>query len=154
MRVKIAELPPIRVAFLHHIGLPERAAWKFERLFAWAEAKGLSAPGTTAIGVCHDDPELTPSETLHSEACVTVSPQARTEGEIRVRDIPGGIYAVVTHTGPRAELREAYRRLLTRQLPATGWRPDGRRACFEIYRDGPSRAAEDPLTIIHVPVRE
>ena len=65
-------VPAIRVAFMRHVGPYCEAGAAWERLQAWAGPRGLFGPRTLVLGVCHDDPEVTPADKVRYDACVTV----------------------------------------------------------------------------------
>ena len=63
------------------------------------------------IGVCYDDPEVTPSGKIRYDACVTVNERFTPEGGIGVQILPGGPCAVTTHAGPYNALGKTYSKL-------------------------------------------
>ena len=92
--VRIVRLEPMRVASAHAFGpSPEREA--FGKLLPWARAKGLW--GATArprlFGFNNPDPAIG-SPNYGYEVWLEVGPEARSEGEIRVKQFTGGLYAV------------------------------------------------------------
>src|SRR5262249_53321885 len=107
--VRIERVPPRRVAFLRHVGPYQAVGPSFQRLAGWAGRRGLFGPHTLMLGVCHDDPEVTPPDKVRYDCCVTVGDGVQGEGEVGVRTLEGGECAVVTHRGPYETLGEAYR---------------------------------------------
>ena len=57
--VRIETVPRRRVAFIRHSGPYGEAEGVFQRLCAWAGARGLFNRETLVLGICHDDPEVT-----------------------------------------------------------------------------------------------
>ena len=142
----------MRVAFMRHVGPYDEVGQTWERFTMMLGKEGLLGGATQFIGICHDDPAVTPSERIRYDACVTVDEQFRPAGEIGVQTIPGGDYAVLTHFGPYAQLSESYARLLGQWLPRSG-RNLGLTPCFEVYLNSPENTEpEDLITDIHAPL--
>jgi DNA gyrase inhibitor GyrI len=101
LNVRIVQLEPMRVASAHGFGAgPEGIAW--DKLSRWARQRGL----------WHDDPRRryfgfnNPSPSAGSpnygyESWMTVGPEVESEGEITVKQVPDGLYAVT-----RIEVKE------------------------------------------------
>jgi AraC family transcriptional regulator len=153
MDVDLLRLPPARVAFVRHVG-PYRsvgAAW--ERLLPRLGKEGWLGAGSRFIGVCFDDPDVTPAARIRYDACVTVDAAFTPRDEIGLRTIPGGDYARATHAGPYAKLGASYRRLLGEWLPRSG-RELRDVPCFEVYQNDPETTApKDLLTDLYVPLK-
>jgi AraC family transcriptional regulator len=150
--VRIEKLSPRRVAFLRHVGPFETAGPTFHQLFVWAGQQNLFRANTLAIGICPDDPEVTPTDKLRFDCCLTVDDGVQPEGEVGVQTIEGGEYAVVTHRGPYSQLGEVYRYLYGVWLPTSGREPRDIPA-FEIYRNSPADTPPEALlTDICVPL--
>jgi AraC family transcriptional regulator len=119
-QVTIRETPALRVAALAHRGDYMNIGSTFERLMAMAGGQGLLGPAARSFGIYYDDPASTPREALRSEACVTLSDGKMPNGELQVREIRGGRYAVTLHVGPYAELHFPYTWLYGTWLPKSG----------------------------------
>lgn len=150
--VRIEQFLPRRVAFLRHGGPYLSVGPTFQKLMAWAGSRGLLGPHALVLGICHDDPEVTPPEKIRFDCCVTVADNVAAEGEVGIQTIGGDEYAVVTHRGPYEGLGATYRWLYGTWLPTSGREP--RHAPpFEVYRNNPMNARpEDLLTDIYVPL--
>jgi AraC family transcriptional regulator len=150
--VCLETLPPRRVAFLRHLGPFETAEPTFRRLFTWAGRRGVFRPGTLVVGICPDDPAVTPPEKIRFDCGVTVEDGVGPEGEVGVQTLAGGEHARVTHRGPYTTLGETYGWLYGVWLPGSGREP--RHAPpFEVYRNSPGETPpEDLLTDIYVPL--
>jgi AraC family transcriptional regulator len=151
--VRVEKVPPRRVAFLRHLGPYQSVGPTFERLAGWAGQRGLFGPNTLMLGVCHDDPDVTPPDKIRYDCCVTVDERVGGEGEIGVQTLDGGECAVVTHRGPYATLGESYRWLYGVWLPTSGREP-GNAPPFEVYCNSPrDTPPEELLTDICVPLK-
>jgi AraC family transcriptional regulator len=152
MNVIIKHLQPMRVAFMRHLGPYSEVGHTWDEFMMWLGKDGLLGGGTQFIGICHDDPAVTPSGRIRYDACATVDETFRPQGEIGVQVISGGDYAVMTHFGPYEKLSNSYAKLLGQWLPRSGRRL---RAipCFEVYLNSPENTAlADLVTDLHVPL--
>jgi AraC family transcriptional regulator len=116
----IRETPTLRVASLAHRGDYNNIGSTFERLMAMAGGQGLLGPWTRSFGIYYDDPASTPREALRADACVTLPDGRMPGGELHVREIRGGRYAVTLHVGPYAELHFPYTWLYGTWLAKSG----------------------------------
>src|SRR5262249_28604913 len=99
MDVRVETFPARRVAFMRHVGPYRRAGDTGAKLRAWAAPGGLVGPETLAIGVAHDDPDVTPADKVRYDACLTVGDSFVPEGEVGAQEVGGGEYAITTHRG-------------------------------------------------------
>jgi len=152
MNVQIMTIKPMRVAFMRHVGPYAEVGATWDRLLPWLGKEGLLGGDTQCIGICHDDPEVTPPDRIRYDACVTVDERFAPAGDIGIQTIPGGEYAVVTHFGSYSKLGETYANLLGIWLPRSGWTLRFT-PCFEVYLNDPgSTEPEDLLTDIYAPL--
>ena len=122
------EVPPPEVVMRT---LPESRCLTFRRLGcyeecheAWNDLMGkLAMAGRVmdvelSLGLCYDDPDVTSTDKLRYDACVTLTrlPATLPEG-CRWRTIPAGRYAIATHHGPYESIFETYVGLIGRYLP-------------------------------------
>ncbi|MCK9239519.1 AraC family transcriptional regulator [Desulfocurvus sp.] len=154
MDVAVKTLPEMTVAYVRHTGPYMECGAAWERLCAWAGPKGLLGPGTRFLGLSHDDPEITAPERVRYDACITVPRETGPEGEVGVKAIGGGQYAVTLHKGPYEKMHETYARLCGGWGPESG-REFGPQASVEFYLNDPSSTApEELLTEIWVALLE
>ena len=154
MKVEIKKRKPMRVAFMRHVGPYDQCGKTWERLMTWAAPRGLLQPDTMILGICHDDPDVTPPDKIRYDACITVDEDFQPEGEVGVQEIAGGTYAVTTHFGPYCKLGETYAVLCGQWIPRSGH--EMRSApCFEVYLTDPeSTEPEEMLTDIYLPLED
>lgn len=155
---RVEVIPPLRVAFIRHVGPYEQAPAQFERLMHWAAGAGSRATRRGAqqepllLGIAHDNPALTPASHLRFDCCVAIADDVqRGEGDVAIQTVLGGRYAVAVHQGSFATLAQTYRWLARDFLPQQklSFRPA---PTVEIYLTPPSVEATDGLTEVLLPV--
>ena len=152
MQVTVKKLESMRVAFLRHVGPYSECGATWDKLLPGLGARGLLGAGTILLGLCHDDPEVTPAEKLRYDACVSIDDDFEPEGDVGVQTIAGGDYAETTHAGPYDKLGDTYAELFGRWRPTSGREPRSA-PCVEIYLNDPdSTEPEELLTDVHVPL--
>ncbi len=152
--VRIEVVDPIRVAFVRHVGPYDNAGAAWQKLMAWAGPRGLFGPDTKVLGIGHDDPDVTPSDKIRYDACISVGDDFVAQGEIGAQTTGGGEHAIATHRGPYDQLGAVYAMLMGVWLPAHDREPR-EVGCFEVYRNSPQRTRpEDLLTDIYVPLKD
>ncbi len=122
--VRAAELRSQPVAFLRHIGAYEDVDGSlFEALAAWSQGR----PGVTGpwLGIGHDAPGITEARLLRFDACLGVAAERHSRGRVAFQTVPGGWYAVATHTGPYATLPQAHRSVYATAQAFAGYRVAG-----------------------------
>ena len=153
MQIQIKTIPPMRVAFMRHIGPYSEVGATWDKLLTWLGKEGLLGGDAQFVGICHDDPDVTPQSKIRYDACVTVDDQFNPTGEIGVQAITGGEYAVTTHLGPYNKLGDTYAKIMGQWLPRSG-RELRSTPCFEIYLNDPqSTEPADLLTDIYIPLQ-
>ncbi|MBN2694020.1 GyrI-like domain-containing protein [bacterium] len=140
MSVEIKKLPEMNVAYVRNIGSYFNAGVAWEKLCKWMGANGLMSEKTVAIGISYDDPEITPTEKLRYDACMTIPENTKTTGEVGTQTIEGGLYAVYSFYDKLEQLAPTYKNLYGGWLPQSGYQADDRE-CLEIYLND---VANDP----------
>ncbi|MCK4608250.1 MAG: GyrI-like domain-containing protein [Gammaproteobacteria bacterium] len=151
MQVKVKEVPKLKVAYIRQIGPYSECKKAWDKI---CQSKNLKIDATTQfIGVCYDDPDVTPAEKIRYDACITVDDTFKAEGDISVQEIAGGKYAIYYHVGPYEKLPEIYTTLCGQWLPQNGYemRFD---PVFDIYKNDPNTTPPEKLeTEIYIPVK-
>ena len=109
MEVRLERLETMRAAHVHAFSeSPEEDAWK--KMVAWAKPKGLleEDSGTRVFGR-NTYPTDAP-EPHGYEFFLTVGAEVEAEGDIDIREIPGGLYAVLRFEGLE-NMKDAWERL-------------------------------------------
>jgi DNA gyrase inhibitor GyrI/DNA-binding transcriptional ArsR family regulator len=94
--IRIVELPPMRVAYVRVISrTPENDAWA--KMRTWAEAKGFFKDLENHPVFGFNNPDPSPgSKEYGYEFWIRVGPDAEAEGDIKIKEFEGGLYAVAT----------------------------------------------------------
>lgn len=153
MEVSVKKLDPMRVAFVRHVGPYAQVGETWNKLCGWAGPRGILGPQSKMLGLCHDDPDVTPPDKVRYDACVTVGPNVQADGEIGIQEIPSGEYAMTLHAGPYEKLSGTYAALCGQWLPQSG--RDLRSApSVEMYLNSPYDTKPDDLrTEVYVPLQ-
>ncbi len=144
LEVEIRTLPSLSVAYVRHAGPYDEVGEAWDRLAAWLAEEGLFGPGVEMLGLCYDDPEITPRDQIRYDACATLDLDFEARDHVGRRRIPGGEFAVARHTGPYEDLGEAYYRLIGHWLPLAGREP-GEPPCIEQYWNNPEDTPPEEL---------
>lgn len=90
--IEVEKLGSMRVAYYRAMGTePEEQAFKV--MTDWAKQGGfLTRPGTRVFGF--NNPNPSPGQAVYGyEVWITVPDDARGSGDVKVKDVPGGLYA-------------------------------------------------------------
>jgi AraC family transcriptional regulator len=152
MHVRVETFPARRVAFMRQVGPYRRVGDTWGKLMAWAVPRGLVGPTTMALGVAHDDPDVTPPDKLRYDAWIVVDNSFVPEGEVGAQMIGGGEYAITTHRGPYERVGQTAARLCGEWLPASGREPRSAPILAHHRNFPPETAPDDLLTDIYLPL--
>lgn len=89
--------------------------WK--SLYEFAHTQGLAVLDPSPLCIYHDDPKVTSPERLRTDICMTVSAGAEPKGEVGVKTVLGGRYAVFLYKGPYTQLRSVYDTIYGKCIP-------------------------------------
>lgn len=155
VKPEIRNMPERKVLFVRKTGAYEKAAAEaWPALMKFAYSRRLMTKNTCGIGISHDDPDITPSEKIRYDACITIDGDVKPEGDVGVQTLKGGRYAVFLHKGPYEKFKDTYREIFSKWLPESG--EELRDApCFEVYlnRDPRRTKPENLRTEIYVPIK-
>jgi DNA gyrase inhibitor GyrI len=92
--VRIVRLEPMRVASAHGFGQsPEGEAW--DKILAWAKSEGLLEELEAHRFFGFNNPDPSPGSPNYGyEQWITVGPNVEVEGDVELKDLSGGLYAV------------------------------------------------------------
>ncbi len=151
---KVRVINDMYVIYARAIGpYTESASKAWEKVCTFAAKNKLFGFKTKFIGISHDSPDITEAEKLRYDACIQVSKQVQPQGEIGVKTIPGGKYAIFRHRGSYELLNNSYNFIYGSWIPENAAEPDDK-PCFELYINSPDKvSAEKLLTDIYIPLK-
>lgn len=153
LKPEIRQIDDMKVIYIQAIGDYNNVGPAWGRLCEFAGSKGLFGPQTKMFGLSHDDPEITETSKLRYDACIAINKDMEPEGEIGVKSVAGGKYAVFVHKGPYRELKKSYNDIFRNWLPESKCEL-GESASLEIYLNDPDKVkAEDLRTEICIPIK-
>ena len=125
----------------------------FSKLWSFVKEHKLFSAGIEHIGIYHNDPKVTEADKLRSDVCLVIRKPAQPQGEIGVKEIPGGKYAVFTYIGPYSNLGIVYDTIYAEWLPTSGCELRNI-PIFEKYYNDPTNTEPEKLkTEIYIPVQ-
>jgi AraC family transcriptional regulator len=154
MTPEIRNIDPMPVLFVRRTGPYYQAAGEaFGVLCQFAGPRGLLGPASRMIGISHDDPHVTEESKFRYDACVTIDREVTPEGEVRMKSIAGGKYAIFLHAGAYEGFQQTYDEIFKAWLPGSGEKLR-EEPCFEVYLNSPDQVKpEDLRTEIWLPLQ-
>ena len=115
--VQIVTRPDCRVAYIRHYGPygkhDGRIPAKYSVIQAWARRTGIWKDTSALIGLCPDNPILTPPDRCRYDICIPVESNVAEDDFVSIQTIPGGSYARLRISCEADEILD-YWNLLTR----------------------------------------
>src|SRR5512134_2118839 len=152
--IRIVNLPPMRVACVNGFGEgPEGIA--FDKMKAWAEARNLLGKPHRLFG--YNNPDPSPGSPNYGyDVWITADESVQADGEARILDFPGGLYAVtrIDVKKPGDEIPAAWQKLV-KWMEASKYR-HGRHQWLEEHI-GPldEMGGDQPFMLdLHLPITE
>lgn len=156
---KIADLDTKQAIYVHLTGAYNGLDFDgaFNRLWNFVKEHKLFTSGIEHFSIYHDDPEITKSGSLRTDVCLVIHKPVQPQGEIGIKEIQGGKYAVFNYTGPYSNLGSAYDYIFGEWLPDSGYELRNNAPTLEKYINNPKRVTPAklkteiflPLKIIH-----
>ena len=153
--VEIKKIDPIPVAFVRHIGSYDHILDAWTHLANEVGIIKLLSDKTKKISIPYDAAELTPTDKLRYDACISLDeiPDFKPSGKVGIQEIKGGKYAIITHKGPIEKIDATYHILFGLWLPKSGYEPDDQ-PNFMLHRNTPFIVKPDELlTDIYLPIK-
>ncbi len=126
-------------------------AWK--KLWGQVKEQKLFTKGIKMIGLPHDDPKVTDDDKIRYDACLIIHKASKPVGDIGVKTLKGGKFAVFLYQGSYKYFAEVYNYIFNEWLLNTDYelRDEPVR---ERYISNPERVAEEKLkTEFYIPVK-
>jgi len=150
----VKELENRKVIYIQQIGeyssLDFAGAWT--KLWQFVKENKLFMAGIEHLCVYFNDPKITAAEKLRTDICLAIHKPVEPKGEIGVKEIEGGRYAVFSYQGSYEHLGSVYDTIYGKWLPEYGYKLRDL-PVFEKYLNNPENTEPDKLkTEIYVPV--
>jgi AraC family transcriptional regulator len=136
MMADVKEMPIYHVAYVRKMGPynQDTSEAAFGELIRWAGPRDLLAAGVM-VGLCWDNPEVTPPSMCRLDACITVPRGTDSDGPVGFQTIAGGPYAVCRFEIPTDEFKQAWESAFT-WLVNSGYECADS-PCYERYHNHP-----------------
>lgn len=154
-RGKLVELEPKTVMYISKTGNYSNIDYSeiFQRFWGEVKRQGLFSKGIEHLAIYYNSPELTCDENLRSDICMRVCKPVEPNGDIGVKTIDGGRFAMFTYIGEYNKVGAAYDKIYGELLAKNGWNVCSN-YCFEKYVSDPRRTAPEKLkTEIYIPIK-
>ncbi|OBQ57538.1 AraC family transcriptional regulator [Halodesulfovibrio spirochaetisodalis] len=120
LTVEVKTFPEKHVASMRYTGDYHGCGVVHEQLGDWAAKHDLFTGEEEWLGLCYDDPKITPAEKCRYDACITVPDTYDVPEGAEKRVIEAGRYATILHKGSYSTLYLTYAALLGEWLPQSG----------------------------------
>ena len=126
-------------------------AWK--KLWGQIKAQKLFTKGIQHIGLPYDDPKVTDEDKIRYDACLIIHKDAKPTGDIGVKTLKGGKFAVFLYQGSYKYFAEIYDYIFNEWLLNTDYELRDEHV-RERYISHPERVAEEKLkTEFYIPIK-
>jgi len=107
---RILEIPDMKVIYINVTGEygAEYYQKTWDELADFATRNNLFTTETQSFGISYDDPKVTEKEKCRYDACFTIHQTVKAQGEIGVKKINGGKFAVFIYKGTYDNWGEIY----------------------------------------------
>jgi AraC family transcriptional regulator len=125
-------------------------AW--ERIWRFIKEKRLFGFNQECLGIACNDPNITDDDKCQYDCCVTINKDIKPEGEIGVKNIEGGKYAVFKFKGSPDKVGSVYNAIFNTWLPESDY--ELRDApCFEKYVKFSKTNTDKNKTEVYIPIK-
>ncbi len=152
---KMVELEEQQIIYVRTVGEYSSIDFKsaYAKLWSCVKSQKLFTAGVKCLCIYYDDPKVTDANKLRTDVALTIHKPAKPEGDVEVRTMKGGKFAMFLYTGPYSNLGAVYDTIFGHWLPESKVQLRDE-PCFEIYRNDPERTAPEKLkTEIYIPIK-
>ena len=125
-------------------------AW--EKIWKFIKEKRLFGFNQECLGVAYNDPDITEDDKCQYDCCVTISKDIKPEGEIGVKNIEGGRYAVFKFKGSLDNVGSVYNAIFKTWLPESNCNLR-ETPCFEKYVKFSKTNPDKNKTEVYIPIK-
>lgn len=115
---KIITLSDKNVVYLQNVGVYEKDSISFvwNKLINYVEKNNLFYNGIENFGISYDDPSVTAPDKCRYEACFTINKTISPNGEIGIKELKGGRFALFSYKGSYKNWEAVYDYIFDRWL--------------------------------------
>lgn len=151
---KVMNIPAKKAIYIKLFGeyssLDFSGSW--ERLWQFVKEYKLFSAGMEHLAIYHDDPKVTEPEKLRTDICLIIKKEVKPQGEIGVKEMKSGKFAMFLYKGSYEHLDAAYDIIYSQLLPDNNLKIRNDHG-FEKYLNHPDKTKPEKLkTEIYVPV--
>ncbi len=119
LQVEIKEVPAWQAIYICRRGDYRQVdyAGTWRALMEFARSQGAELLDPSPLCIYHDDPKVTLPERLRTDICMRVSAEVTPKGEVGVKNVLGGRYAVFLYKGPYNQLQSVYDTIYAQRIP-------------------------------------
>lgn len=153
-RVKIMNVPTKKAIYLKLSGLYSSLDFSgsWGRLWQFVKEHKLFSAGMENIAIYYDDPKVTDPAKLRTDICLVIKKDCKPLGDIGVKEIKGGKFAMFLYQGPYNHLDAVYNTIYSKLLPDNNLRLRNDTG-FEKYLNHPDKTKPEKLkTEIYIPI--
>ncbi len=135
-QVKIVNKPALRLAYIRRFGSYTNNNGAIPKTFSmivdWAKSRGLWTENTPCIGLCPNNPALTPPQSCIFDAGIPVSKEIEEDEQVGIQSIPAGRYAVLNIACSPHQFNQVWKWLAFKWLQQSG-ETYAMEHCYEMY---------------------
>lgn len=153
----LRHVPEMRLAYIRHRGPYFNADAGVEATFCaledWAREKGIWDSVTEVLGVCPNNPMLTPPRFCLYDVCIPVDETVHEDDVVSIQTMPASTVACLEMAGDSEALMDAWHWLISEWIPGKGLTMVNH-ASYELYRsENGALLCPDHGTTLCMPVR-
>ena len=152
---KIVELPEKEVIYINITGEygNENYSKTWTKLWTFIKENKLFTKGIESIGLSYDDPKVTELGKCRYDACLAIHKPVEAKGEVGVKKIDGGKFAVFMYQGSYDNLGEVYDTIFGNWLISSEYELRNI-PVMEKYLNNPNRTVAEKLkTEVYLPIK-
>jgi len=152
----IIKLVPItNVAFIRVFGNydADKIGPAWDQLFQFASKNDLFNPQMQLFGISYGNPEIAKEETIEYNACISINKKLDSDGEISVKQLSGGKYAVFTYKGSYEKFNTVYDLIFKEWLLKSDYELRDSEIFDKYLNSHKDTPPENLITEIHIPIK-
>ena len=137
---------------LSHLIITNDYSQAWEKAWRFIKEKRLFGFNQESLGIAYNDPNITEEDKCQYDCCVTINKDIKPEGEIGVKNIEGGKYAIFKFKGSPDKVGSVYNAIFNRLLPECKYELRDT-PCFEKYVKFSKTSPDKNKTEVYIPIK-